>query len=259
MIVLPAVDIRGGRCVRLRQGRAEDSTEYYARPIEAALHWQAEGAQALHLVDLDGALGESGGNWIHVSEVLRTLEIPVEVGGGLREMEALRRVLGVGAARAVVGTRAVLDPGWALQVCSELPGRIVIALDARDGRVAVRGWQENSGVDVLELARRLEAAQPAAFLYTDVSVDGMLCHPNLDGVRALLEATQVPVIASGGVASLDDIEALAQLGADAVVVGKALYEGSLTLPDALRVAGQSPSRLSTRPEPVGPAPRSDTR
>ena len=247
MIVLPAVDIKGGRCVRLLQGRAEDSTQYYARPVEAALKWQAEGASALHVVDLDGALSESAENWPHVAEILQTLHIPVEVGGGLRERDAVERVLEAGAARAVVGTRAVTDPDWAAEVCGALPGRIVIAVDALEGEVTVRGWQEGAGVQVEDLARRLAAAGPAAFLYTDVSRDGMLTRPHLDGVRALLAATDVPVIASGGVAELEDIRRLGECGADAVIVGKALYEKRFGLAEALQAAQGFPSRLAADP------------
>jgi phosphoribosylformimino-5-aminoimidazole carboxamide ribotide isomerase len=249
MIVLPAVDIKGGRCVRLLQGRPQDSTEYYASPLEAALHWQSQGARALHVVDLDGALSESAENWPHVAEILRALRIPVEVGGGLRERPAVERVLAAGAARAVVGTRAVTDPQWTAQVCAAMPGRIVIALDARDGEVTVRGWQQGAGVKVEELARRLAQAGPAAFLYTDVARDGMLTRPHFDGVRRLVRAGPVPVIASGGVAELDDIRRLGECGADAAIVGKALYEKRFGLHEALAAADAFGSRLAPDPRP----------
>ncbi len=248
MIVFPAVDIQGGRCVRLLQGRPEASTEYYASPVEAALHWQAEGAEALHVVDLDGTLSESTENWPRVAKILGALSIPVEVGGGLRELKDIERVLEAGATRAVIGTRAAAEPEWAAELCRTFPGRIIVALDARDGEVAVRGWQEGSGVTVLDLAQRLEEASPAAFLYTDVARDGMLTRPHFEGVRSLLDATTVPVIASGGVGKLDDIRRLGECGADAVIVGKALYENRFELAEALAVARRHPSRLVPLPE-----------
>jgi phosphoribosylformimino-5-aminoimidazole carboxamide ribotide isomerase len=247
MLVFPAVDIAGGRCVRLLQGRPERETVYYERPEEAALHWQELGARALHVVDLDGALAGGGRNAGPLQDILDCVVVPVQVAGGLRSSEAVERVLQAGAARAVVGTRAAREPDWALALCGALPGRIVIAVDAREGRVAVEGWQELASVGPVELAQRLAQGQPAAFLYTDVSRDGMLAKPNFQAVEQLLRAVEVPVIASGGVASADDIRRLGECGADAVVVGKALYEGRIALPEALDVAGRYGSRLAAAP------------
>jgi phosphoribosylformimino-5-aminoimidazole carboxamide ribotide isomerase len=252
MLVLPAVDIADGKCVRLLQGRPEDATVYYDSPPDAALHWQALGAEALHVVDLDGTLG-SGSNPAAVLEILERVAVPVELAGGLRDEHAVERALQAGAARAVVGTRACIDPDWAAGLCRALPGRVVIAVDARDGRVAIKGWKETADADPVELAGRLAPAGPAAFLYTDVSRDGMLSRPNFGAVERLLDAVDVPVIASGGVASLEDIEQLGRCGADAVITGKALYEGSLDLRDALAEAARWPSRLSPRPAATGSA------
>jgi len=238
------------------QGRPDWEKVYYHRPAEAALHWVELGARTLHVVDLDAALARGlrqagspqGGTQARpVMEVLEGVGIPVQVAGGLRSMRAVRSVLEAGAARVVVGTRAVKQPDWAVRLCRELPGRIVIALDAREGQVAVEGWQELVEEGPVELACRLEAGEPAAFLYTDVSRDGMLSRPNFSAVEELLGAVQTPVIASGGVASLDDIRLLGQCGADGVIVGKALYEGRLELPEALEVAARYPSRLATAP------------
>ena len=247
MIVFPAVDIKGGKCVRLLQGRPEARTEYYEEPQQAALHWQQEGARALHVVDLDAALSESGENAGCVRDILQALSIPVEVGGGLRLQEDIEEMLEAGAARVVVGTRAAAEPEWAVALCRGLPGRIVIAVDARDGEVAVKGWREGAGVSVEDLARRLEGGAPAAFLYTDVKRDGMMSRPHFEGVEALLRATSVPVIASGGVGSLEDVRRLGECGADAVIVGKALYENRFTLAEALEVADAFRSRLRVRP------------
>ncbi|NLW49630.1 MAG: 1-(5-phosphoribosyl)-5-[(5-phosphoribosylamino)methylideneamino]imidazole-4-carboxamide isomerase [Candidatus Brocadiaceae bacterium] len=248
MLVYPAVDIARGKCVRLLQGRPSDATVYYDSPLEAARKWQGSGARVLHVVDLDGALGSPGAGWDAVREILHGISLPVQVAGGLRTTEAVERVLEAGAARAVVGTRAVRDPAWAARLCGRLPGRVVIAVEAREGHVAVEGWQEVVGEDPLDLARRLAEAAPAAFLYTDVSRDGMLTHPNFQGVEALRKAVDVPIIASGGVASTHDIRMLGACGADAVIVGKAFYEEHMSMADALAAASRYPSRLPAAPD-----------
>ena len=251
MVVLPAVDIKSGRCVRLLQGEPDTAQTYYQEPWRAAEHWQDEGAQALHVVDLDGALTESGQNREALLKILERLSIPVEVGGGLRSSAAVKSVLEAGAARAVVGTRAATDPDWAVELCETWPDRIVVALDARDGIVTIKGWQESSGLNVTDLAERLAAGPPAAFLYTDVDRDGMLTRPNFQGVQQLVEATAVPVIASGGVSSADDVRRLGECGADAVITGKALYEGELELAEALEIAGEYSSRFTPAPHKTG--------
>jgi phosphoribosylformimino-5-aminoimidazole carboxamide ribotide isomerase len=251
MIVFPAVDIQAGRCVRLLQGRPGASTQYYAEPVEAAMHWEKLGARALHVVDLDAALSESTQNRPHVGEILARLSIPVQCGGGLRSAEEVERVLEAGAARAVVGTRAAVEPEWAVELCGRFEGRIVIALDAREGEVAIKGWREGAGLLVEELAHRLEQGRPAAFLYTDVARDGMLTRPHFDGVRLLLEAGSVPVIASGGVSSLEDLRRLGECGADGAIVGKAFYEKHFSLKEALDVADEFGSRLSPLPHAEG--------
>jgi phosphoribosylformimino-5-aminoimidazole carboxamide ribotide isomerase len=246
VLVFPAVDIAKGRAVRLLQGDPERETVYFDSPADAAAHWAARGAEALHVVDLDGALA-TGRNDAPVREILSRVTMPVEVAGGLRDEQAVQRILDAGAVRAVVGTRAVQDPDWAVALCRAFPGRIVIALDAIDGRVAVDGWQAASEVTPVDLAQRLAEGGPAAFLYTDVSRDGMLTEPHFDGTEALLDAVDVPVIASGGVARLEDIRRLGEMGADAVITGKALYEGRFELADAIAIAAAYPSRLPARP------------
>jgi phosphoribosylformimino-5-aminoimidazole carboxamide ribotide isomerase len=247
MLIFPAVDIAGGRCVRLLQGMPDRETVYFERPADAARHWQDQGADALHVVDLDGALARDS-NVEPVGRILQEVSVPVQVAGGLRGTGAVRHVLKLGAVRAVVGTRAARDPAWAIDLCADLPDRVVIALDARDGRLAIEGWQELADVGPVEMARTLAPGRPAAFLYTDVARDGMLTRPNFDGVEKLLEATSIPVIASGGVASLEDIRELGERGADAVIVGKALYEKRFALPEALEVAAVYGSRLAASPD-----------
>jgi len=247
MLIYPAVDIAGGRCVRLLQGDPEREKVYFDSPAEAALHWQARGARVLHVVDLDGALAGGGRNADRVSEILASTSLAVEVAGGLRGTEAVLRALDAGAVRAVVGTRAAKDPAWAVKLCRELAGRVVIAVDAVDGRVAVEGWREAADVGPVELARRLAEGGPAAFLYTDVTRDGMLTRPHFGGVEALLAAVDVPIIASGGVAGLDDVRRLGECGADAVIIGKALYEKRFMLEEALALADGYASRLTPEP------------
>jgi len=246
MLVFPAVDIRKGRCVRLLQGRPDDETVYYEQPWRAALHWQELGAQALHVVDLDGALG-TGRNLGALIEIIDRISIPTQVGGGLREETLVKEMLDSGAARAVVGTRAVAEPEWLFGLCRAYPDRVVVALDARDGKVAVEGWRQNSELTVLEAAQRLQEGPPAAFLYTDVCRDGMLTSPNFEGVEELVAVSPVPVIASGGVSSVEDVARLGDCGADAVIVGKAFYENKFGLADALEVASRHRGRLSAKP------------
>lgn len=246
MLVLPAVDIKEGRCVRLQQGDPDAESVYEAAPWRAARRWEQQGASALHVVDLDGALGRHS-NRSEVRELLQKVSLPVEVGGGLRDEDAIQDVLDAGAARAVVGTRAAEEPDWAVSVSGRWAGRIVMALDARDGRVTVEGWQKTSDVRAAELARRLAEGSPAAFLYTDVSRDGMLSHPNFEAVEEMVRATEVPVIASGGVSSAEDIRRLGEAGADAVIVGKALYEGTLDLNEAMQAAEPFEGGLSPWP------------
>ena len=243
MIVFPAVDIKNGRCVRLRRGCPDTATEYFRQPWRAAARWEGSGARWLHVVDLDGALTQSTCSSSAVKELLDRTEISVQLGGGIRSEADVERALNAGAERVVVGTRAVVEPQWAIELCLSMPGSIVVALDARSGVVSTQGWKQSSGVGVEELAKTLQAGKPAAFLYTDVDRDGMLTHPNLEGVEFLLQCTDIPVIASGGVGCLDDIRALGERGADGVITGKALYEGRFTLEQALETASAFSSRL----------------
>ncbi len=254
MLLFPAVDIAKGRCVRLLQGRPEDETVYFEQPLAAAEYWQGLGAQTLHVVDLDGALtretdqaAADDKRSAPIRRILAGLTIPVQVAGGLRDTEAVKGALEAGAVRAVVGTRAVRDPDWAIALCRELPGRIVIALDALGGRVAIEGWQETVEESPVEMAQRLAEGEPAAFLYTDVSRDGMLNQPNFQSIEQLRKAVDVPIIASGGVSSPHDIRMLGSCGADAVIVGKALYEKLFSLTEALMAAERYPSRLTPMP------------
>lgn len=235
MIVIPAVDLRDGRCVRLREGRADAQTVFSDDPVATALRWRGEGGERLHVVDLDGAFAGAPRQTALIARIVAAVApMPVEVGGGLRDLAAIAAVLETGAGWAVVGTRAALDPAFLKDVCREYPGRIIVAVDARGQRVAVKGWTEVAEDTAVDLGRRAVDAGAAALLYTDVSRDGMEQGPNLDDTAALARALAIPVLASGGVASVDDLVRLAALpGVEGAVVGRALYTGAVDLREAV--------------------------
>ncbi|MDP9341829.1 MAG: 1-(5-phosphoribosyl)-5-[(5-phosphoribosylamino)methylideneamino]imidazole-4-carboxamide isomerase [Actinomycetota bacterium] len=231
MIVVPAIDLRGGRVVRLKQGDPADETTYGDDPVEMARRFEAEGAVLLHVVDLDAAFG-TGHNREVVAAICGAVSIPVQTGGGLRTHDAVASALAAGAARAVLGTAAAKDPEFVREAMARHGDRIVVAVDVRDGRVMLRGWQESGGgLDALVPA--LTAAGAPRFLVTSIDVDGTLEGPDLRLYERVLSLTDRPVLASGGVSAVMDLRALAATGVEGVVVGKALYEGTLTLRDAL--------------------------
>ena len=235
--IVPAVDIKDGRCVRLRQGRADAETVFGDDPVAMARRWQTEGARRVHLVDLDGAFGKPRQTAI-IRAILEELSIPAEVGGGLRTMDDVARVLDTGARWAIVGTRAALDPAFLGQVCEAFEDQIIVGIDASDGRVAVDGWKRVLDLDALALARDAAAAGAAGIIYTDIARDGMETGPNLWSTEAVARAAGIPVLASGGVSSLDDVRQLSTVpGIAGVVVGRALYTGALDLRAALAEVG----------------------
>jgi phosphoribosylformimino-5-aminoimidazole carboxamide ribotide isomerase len=240
MLIIPAIDLKDGKCVRLRQGRAEDVTVFGDDPVAMGLKWQEAGARLLHVVDLDGAFSSKPKNLAPIQALRAALAIPIELGGGIRTLETVELYLQMGINRLILGTAALKDPDLAARACAAYPGRIAIGLDAKDGLVAIEGWTETSQKTVLEVAQALAALKPAAFIYTDIARDGVKRGVNVAATRALAEAVAIPVIASGGVSSLDDIQALlplAPLGVIGVITGRALYDGSLDLREAIRVAG----------------------
>jgi phosphoribosylformimino-5-aminoimidazole carboxamide ribotide isomerase len=241
MIIIPAVDLREGRCVRLREGRSDRETVFGDDPVAMALRWVGLGAARLHVVDLDGAFaGEPRQTALVAKIVAAVAPVPVEVGGGLRAPAAVEAALDTGARWAVVGTRAALDAGFLGDVCRRHPGRIIVAVDARGSRVAVKGWTEVSEQTVVDVGTRARDAGAAALLYTDVSRDGMEQGPNVDDTAALARAIDLPVLASGGVATIDDLRRLAVLpGVEGTIVGRALYTGAIDLRDALSALGSS--------------------
>jgi phosphoribosylformimino-5-aminoimidazole carboxamide ribotide isomerase len=237
MQVIPAIDLRGGRCVRLRQGDYDRETIFGDDPAAMAAHWEREGASRLHLVDLDGA---KLGRPVNVESVLAILErvaIPCQLGGGVRDEEALEMWLGSGVDRVVVGTQALKDPAWFRAMAAEHPGHLLLGLDARDGRVATDGWLDVSSVEAIGLAQQFDDLPLGGVIYTDISRDGMLEGPNLAGIEALAKRLKTPVIASGGVGSLEDLARLASLPIAACLVGRALYEGRFRLSEARQRAG----------------------
>lgn len=237
MIVIPAVDIRGGRCVRLWQGRFDAETVYGDDPAAMAERWASEGAERLHVVDLDGAVEGAPRNHAAVEAILKAVKIPVQVGGGVREMATIERYVTAGADRVVLGTRAALDAAFVRQACTRFPGQIVVAVDARDGRVAVRGWVEATDRLALDVVREASQAGAAAVLYTDIRRDGTQEGPNIEALVAAAGASPTSVIASGGVATTEHVRALAAIhGVEAAIVGQALYRGALSLRDAMAAA-----------------------
>ncbi|MFI0795594.1 bifunctional 1-(5-phosphoribosyl)-5-((5-phosphoribosylamino)methylideneamino)imidazole-4-carboxamide isomerase/phosphoribosylanthranilate isomerase PriA [Micromonospora rubida] len=235
LTLLPAVDVADGQAVRLVQGAAGSETTY-GDPLEAALAWQHDGADWIHLVDLDAAFGR-GSNAALLAEVVRRLDVKVELSGGIRDDESLRAALGTGAARVNIGTAALEDPQWCDRICGEYGDRVAIGLDVRGRTLSARGWTRDGG-DLFEVLERLDKAGAARYVVTDITKDGTMRGPNLDLLREVCSRTAAPVIASGGVSTLDDLRALAALepvGVEGVIAGKALYAGAFTVRQALDV------------------------
>jgi phosphoribosylformimino-5-aminoimidazole carboxamide ribotide isomerase len=236
MIIFPAIDLKDGLCVRLMQGDPERATVYGKDPVAMALHWEQQGAEWLHLVDLDGAFTKRPVNDTIVLGIARSLSIPVEMGGGIRNIESIDRYIAGGVARVILGTAALREPEMVEEACRRYPGRIALGLDARDGQVAVEGWKESTRTDAVDLVMRFKGLELAAVIYTDIHRDGMQTGVNIEATRRLMEMTGTPVIASGGVSNLRDIEALLDLcplGLLGVITGRAIYEGTLDLKQAI--------------------------
>jgi len=250
MLIIPAIDLKGGWCVRLVQGDAAQGTVFSKDPVEVALRWRDEGAQYLHVVDLDGAFEGEPVHFGMIVQIAREGALPIEVGGGIRTRDSVARYLNAGVDRVILGTRALETPDWLAKLCEEFPGRIAAGVDAREGRVAVKGWAETTEVTALDLARRLSGIKLRAVIFTDISTDGTLAGPAIASTRAFAEAVGLPVIASGGVGGIEHVRQLAQLPIEGMIIGRALYEGSVRLTDALAVAAGGPfDGTQGRPEP----------
>ncbi len=236
MEIWPAIDILHGKCVRLKQGNYSQETIYNENPAEVARQWVAQGAQFLHVVDLDGAKMREPVNQKSVEEIVRVAKIPVEIGGGIRDAETIRAYLEAGIHRVVIGTLALKQPDWFREMAEKFPQKIVLGIDAKNGLVATEGWLETSTTKATALADCFSQLPLAALVYTDIAKDGMLEGPNFEEMAVMREHVPFPVVASGGVSSVSDIERLCQLGLPACIIGKALYEGRLTLSKALHAA-----------------------
>ena len=233
MLIYPAIDLLGGRCVRLRQGDYAQETVFSDDPAAVAREWVRQGADRLHVVDLDGAKSREPVNGATIQRIVEAAGVPVQLGGGIRSEEHLQLVFGWGVRWAVLGSKALHDPEWVKRMAYEYPDRIVLGLDARAGFVATEGWLETSTTKATDLAKLVEDAPLAAVVYTDIAKDGMMAGPNFEALQEMRAATKLPVIASGGVTTLDQANRLAEAGTYAAIVGRALYEGTVTLQELL--------------------------
>jgi phosphoribosylformimino-5-aminoimidazole carboxamide ribotide isomerase len=240
MIIIPAVDIKNGKCVRLVQGRMEDETIFSDEPDAMALKWAHLGAQLIHVIDLDGAFAKRPRNMDSIRKILQAVDVPIQLGGGIRNQKTVHMYIEMGVKRVIIGTEAIKNPMFVKQVCQAYPNRIVVGIDARNGRVAIDGWTQTTQMEAVELAKQFEDCGVAAINFTDIYRDGMQTGPNLDATRRLAEAVSIPVVASGGISSIEDIKnvlALEAAGVVGVIIGKALYSGRLDLKEALDLAG----------------------
>jgi phosphoribosylformimino-5-aminoimidazole carboxamide ribotide isomerase len=245
VIIIPAIDLKGGRCVRLLQGRMDAETVFSDNPTATALKWEACGARIIHVVDLDGAIEKSPKNLNAIADILKGVSIPIQVGGGIRNMESIDRYLALGIHRVIIGTEAIKNPQLVINACKKYPDRIIVGIDARNGRVAIEGWTKSTDTTALDLARRFEDSGVAAINFTDIHRDGMQTGPNIEETRRLAEAVNIPVVASGGVGSIEDVKNLLTLepsGVIGIITGRALYTGSLDLKEAISLAEKSVQR-----------------
>ena len=244
MLIIPAIDLKDGQCVRLKQGLMEEATVFSESPAEQARHWLDQGARRLHLVDLDGAFAGQPKNQGAIKAILQEVgdEIPVQLGGGIRDLDTIERCLDAGLTYVIIGTAAVKNPGFLHDACVAFPGHIIVGLDAKDGKVAVDGWSKLTGHDVIDLAKKYEDYGVESIIYTDIGRDGMLSGINIEATVKLAQALKIPVIASGGLSNLDDIRKLCEVEGEGVVgtiAGRAIYDGSLDFKAAQEAADKA--------------------
>ncbi|MDA8430100.1 MAG: 1-(5-phosphoribosyl)-5-[(5-phosphoribosylamino)methylideneamino]imidazole-4-carboxamide isomerase [Geobacteraceae bacterium] len=236
MLVIPAIDLKEGKCVRLEQGLMDKDTVFNDNPAAQAKAWQDQGAELLHIVDLDGAFAGEPKNRAAIEAIIAAITIPAQLGGGIRDIATIEAYLSIGISRVIIGTAAQRNPELVKEACARFPGQIVVGIDAKDGMVAVQGWAEVTDITAVDLARKFEDCGVAAIIYTDIARDGMLQGPNLEATKALAEAVAIPIIASGGVSSLKDIANLMAIeasGVSGVITGKAVYTGAIKLAEAV--------------------------
>ncbi len=239
MLVIPAIDIRGGNCVRLIQGKLEQETIFSKDPVFVAKLWQAQGAKKLHIIDLDGAFAGVIQNLELIAEIAKSIKVPVEVGGGIRDMDTIKRVLSRGVAEVILGTSAIYDTDTVKKALKKFRDKIVISIDSIGGKVAIGGWKEITSVRSVTLAKRVEEIGVKKIIFTDIKKDGMLKGPNVKAIKTFAEKVRVPVIACGGISTLDDVKRIKELeehGVSGMIIGKALYTGGIRLQEAMEIA-----------------------
>jgi phosphoribosylformimino-5-aminoimidazole carboxamide ribotide isomerase len=241
MLIIPAIDLKDGHCVRLEQGRMESATVFSKEPGKAAQQWTSQGAKRLHVVDLNGAVAGKPRNEAAIKEIIAAVDsdIPVQLGGGIRDLDTIERYLDDGVSFIIIGTAAVKNPGFLHEACDAFPGHIIVGLDAKDGKVATDGWSKLTGHDVVDLAKRFQDYGVEAVIYTDIGRDGMMTGVNIEATVRLAQALVVPVIASGGLNSIEDVRRLCEVEAEGItgcITGRAIYEGKLDFAAALKVA-----------------------
>ena len=238
MIIIPAVDIKNGRCVRLLQGRKDEETIFSNDPVKMAIKWDDEGAELIHVIDLDGAFEKSPQNLNSIKKIIENVKAGVQVGGGIRDKKTIRMFIDLGAKRVIIGTEAIKNPKLVKDACKEFPGRIVVGIDARNGMVAIEGWTETTKIKAVDLAKQFEDCGVAAINFTDIYRDGMQTGPNIKETMIIAENVSIPVVASGGVSTIEDIKKLIQLkkfGVTGIITGRALYSGNLNLKEAIEL------------------------
>jgi len=239
MIIIPAVDIKDGKCVRLLQGRMEDATHYSDSPAAMAEKWEDAGAELIHIVDLDGAFAKKVKNLDSIKEILSTVRAPIQVGGGIRDLKTIEMYVSAGVSKVIIGSEALYNPQFVKDACRAFENRIVVGIDARGGMVAVEGWSRTSETKAVDLAREFEACGVAAINFTDIHRDGMQTGPNIEATAELAQAVSIPIVASGGVSTIQDIKNLLEIedkGVTGIITGRALYEGTLDLKEAIRIS-----------------------
>ena len=246
MIIIPAIDIKKGKCVRLLQGRMDKETIFSDDPAAIALRWEKEGAEIIHIVDLDGAIQKHPENLDTIKKIVEKIKIPVQVGGGIRDERTIKVYLDLGITKVIIGTEAIKNPKMVKEACRIFPGRIIVGIDARNGLVAIEGWTKMTRVKAVDLAKEFENSGVAAINFTDIHRDGMQTGPNIEETRLLAEAVSIPVVASGGVSTIEDIKNLLPLqeaGVTGVITGRSLYTGSLSLEKAVNLLKQNTIKL----------------
>lgn len=247
MLIIPAIDLKEGKCVRLQQGLMDKATVYGDDPGGMAKHWESQGAELLHVVDLNGAFAGVPKNLDAIKAIRAAIKIPIEVGGGIRDMATIRSLVSIGIERIILGTAAIENPAFVQEACKEFPGKIIVGIDAKEGLVAIKGWAEVTQVKAVDLAVQMQEHGVIAIIYTDIKRDGMLSGPNIEATRDLAKALHIPVIASGGVHTMKDIEnllAVRHAGVSGVITGKAIYSGSLNLREAIDFVKMNDNRCA---------------